>query len=417
LSTALAKVGGGELLPSQNYGASRHEAFMPVMAIKHAVERYNALLTFTQEIMKADKDYGKVPGTDKPTLLKPGAEKLCSFFGLTPKFLVVKEAESWGEDGEAFFYYWYKCQLYRGDLLIGEGEGSCNSHESKYRYRWVPEANVPTHLSISKLKSRGGRRTLFEPNFALDKRETGGKYGKPEEHWAAFDAAIKAGTARRAQKDAKSGKPMQGWEIEVDEKQYQVPNPDVADQVNTIQKMAQKRAMVAATLIACNASEYYTQDVEDMDTIDVPYQKVEQAETLEEVKNRRIAEEQEKLDRQRREQSKQSHEERPPEPSQLDRALATLNSIKSICDRFAAIKGELAKVADETVYYGILRNHGVEHSNQFKSSKPAKECYRELYAALEEMRAKAAEEPPPAPEPSVITDSDLPDALWPEGRE
>jgi hypothetical protein len=154
-----------------------------------------------------------------------------------------------------------------------------------------------------------------------------------------------------------------------------------------------------------------------MDTIDVPYQKVEQAETLEEVKNRRIAEEQEKLDRQRREQSKQSHEERPPEPSQLDRALATLNSIKSICDRFAAIKGELAKVADETVYYGILRNHGVEHSNQFKSSKPAKECYRELYAALEEMRAKAAEEPPPAPEPSVITDSDLPDALWPEGRE
>jgi hypothetical protein len=30
--------------------------------------------------------------------------------------------------------------------------------------------------------------------------------------------------------------------------------------VNTIQKMAQKRALVAATLLAVNASEFFTQD-------------------------------------------------------------------------------------------------------------------------------------------------------------
>ena len=34
---------------------------------------------------------------------------------------------------------------------------------------------------------------------------------------------------------------------------------------NTIQKMAQKRAFVWAILIATGASEFYTQDVEDMD--------------------------------------------------------------------------------------------------------------------------------------------------------
>jgi hypothetical protein len=42
-----------------------------------------------------------------------------------------------------------------------------------------------------------------------------------------------------------------------------VPNEDIASQVNTINKMAQKRALVAATLIAVNASEFFTQDLED----------------------------------------------------------------------------------------------------------------------------------------------------------
>ena len=55
------------------------------------------------------------------------------------------------------------------------------------------------------------------------------------------------------------------WEIDVDTTLYRIPNPDAADVVNTIQKMAQKRALVAATLIATSASEFFTQDVEDTD--------------------------------------------------------------------------------------------------------------------------------------------------------
>ena len=31
----------------------------------------------------------------------------------------------------------------------------------------------------------------FEPNFALDKKETTGQYGKPAEYWAMFEAAIR----------------------------------------------------------------------------------------------------------------------------------------------------------------------------------------------------------------------------------
>ena len=41
-------------------------------------------------------------------------------------------------------------------------------------------------------------------------------------------------------------------------------NTNIFDQVNTLQKMAQKRAYVGAVLVACSASEFFTQDMEDM---------------------------------------------------------------------------------------------------------------------------------------------------------
>jgi hypothetical protein len=40
----------------------------------------------------------------------------------------------------------------------------------------------------------------------------------------------------------------------------------IADVINTLQKMAQKRALVGATILATGASEYFTQDVLDEDS-------------------------------------------------------------------------------------------------------------------------------------------------------
>ena len=88
--------------------------------------------------MREGVDYGVIPGTDKPTLLKPGAEKLCTLFGLTSRFEIIRSAEDWtGADhnGEPFFFYLYRCRLHRGDMIIAEGDGSANSWEQKYRYR------------------------------------------------------------------------------------------------------------------------------------------------------------------------------------------------------------------------------------------------------------------------------------------
>src|SRR5918911_667312 len=107
-------------------------------SIEPAVERYNAVTEFVSRVLRRDVDYGVIPGTDKFTLLKPGAEKLTTFFGLSTRFQLLERIEDWTgaeHDGEPFFYYLYRCRLYRDNLLVAEADGSCNSREQKYRWR------------------------------------------------------------------------------------------------------------------------------------------------------------------------------------------------------------------------------------------------------------------------------------------
>lgn len=214
-------------------------------------------------------DYGTIPGTNKPTLFKPGAEKLTTFFGLTVEFDSMETVEDWIGDqhgGEPFFYYWFRCRLSRADRLIAEADGSCNGWESRYRWRWVSADDIPAGHNRDQLKNRRG--SLSEFVFAVNKAETAGQYGKPAEYWQQFKDAIASGTAKKGKRSTKKGDEYETWEI--DTTVYRVPNEDVFSQVNTLQKMAQKRALVAATLIAVNASEFFTQDLEDLD-VDAEY--------------------------------------------------------------------------------------------------------------------------------------------------
>src|SRR5687768_11997709 len=90
-------------------------ALMPVMSVEQAVQRYKMMVQVVRELLSDGTDYGAIPGTDKPTLLKPGAEKLCTFFGLQPHAVLLESKEDW-ENG--FFYYRYQCQLRRGEHVI-----------------------------------------------------------------------------------------------------------------------------------------------------------------------------------------------------------------------------------------------------------------------------------------------------------
>lgn len=202
----------------------------PAVDLRGALMRYEMVKKFIGQIMVDGQDYGKVPGSDKPTLLKPGAEKLASFFGLSPRFILEEKTEDWtGEQhgGEPFFMYRYKCQLYRGDTLIAEGEGSCNSWEKKYRYRQQERTCPNCHKS-----------TIFRSK------------DKPE--WYCWRKKGGCGAVFPAD-DTR----IIGQEV------GQIKNPDPAEQVNTMQKMAQKRSLVAPVLLATNASAMFTQDIED----------------------------------------------------------------------------------------------------------------------------------------------------------
>lgn len=206
-------------------------ALMPVMSIEAATERYKTIVHYVQKLMHEGTDFGKIPGTDKATLLKPGAEKLCTLFGLSKRFELVEHVEDWqgAQFGEPFFNYLYRCSLHRGSVLIAEADGSCNSRETKYRWR-----------QGERVCPECGKGTIIK-----GKAEYGGG-------WLCF--AKKGGCGF---KFADNDEQITAQQI------GRVSNPDIADQVNTIQKMAQKRALIAATLLAVNASEFFSQDLED----------------------------------------------------------------------------------------------------------------------------------------------------------
>lgn len=234
----------------------------PHTAVASAKARKDIVVAMQQaQILRAGVDFGIVPGSAKPSLLKPGAERLCAALGLDPRFETLTAIEDW-HAAEPLFFYRIICRLIHieSGLEVATGIGSCNSREAKYRWRWIPEDKLPPGVNKAALESRN--TTISEPAFAIDRAETGGKYGKPESHWQQFKDAIAAGTARAVKLPKRDGGTMDGWEI--GGTLYRVPNDDVFSLVNTIEKMAAKRALVAAVLIGANASEFFTQDIEDM---------------------------------------------------------------------------------------------------------------------------------------------------------
>ena len=154
-----------------------------------------------QKTLKQGHDFGEVPGTSKPTLLKPGGEKICMLFGLNPEYEFLQVTEDYDKE---FFSYNIRCTLFRNGQPVAQGVGSCNSKEKKYRF-----INVDT----------------IPENYMVASESFTDKYGRTK---------------------------------------YKINNPDICSLVNTILKMAKKRAFIDAVLQVASLSEVFTQDLEDM---------------------------------------------------------------------------------------------------------------------------------------------------------
>lgn len=95
-----------------------------------SMQSITSFQAIAQKQLVKDIDYGTISGTQKPTLLKPGAEKLLMILGLRSIYDVVDKVENFDE---GFFAYTVKAKLFHGDDLITEGLGAANTKETRYR--------------------------------------------------------------------------------------------------------------------------------------------------------------------------------------------------------------------------------------------------------------------------------------------
>lgn len=187
--------------------------------VKQQVQQIQHLMS---EVMQDNSHYGTIPGCgNRPTLLQPGAQKLCLMFGLADDYQIEQTDMPNGHRE-----YRVKCTLtHKGNGIVqGSGYGICSTMESKYRYRNAADYEV-------------------------------------------LDDPIPADYQQRKQEYRKQGygsKKVNGvwcWVRFTDSSKQE--NPDIADTYNTVLKMACKRALVHATLNTTAASDIFTQDLED----------------------------------------------------------------------------------------------------------------------------------------------------------
>lgn len=176
-----------------------------------------------RKIMKKDVHFGVIPGTSgKPSLLKAGAEKLLSLFNLGAMNPIIEERML--PEGHREYRIVIDIKHYPTDKLVGCGIGLCSTMESKYRYRNTADFEITGEVIPRDAKEK--KKEYRQKGFGM-------KLVDGSWEW------VKYGDSEKSE------------------------NPDIADQYNTVLKMAVKRALVAGTLVVTGASDIFTQDIED----------------------------------------------------------------------------------------------------------------------------------------------------------
>jgi hypothetical protein len=176
-----------------------------ILTAKDMRQHVNLIQEVMKAVMKDGVHYGIIPGCQKPSLYKPGAEKIASTF----RIAVTSDVEDLSNSDEK--RYRVTCTAYGIDgNRLGSSVGECSSNEEKYRWR----------------------KPVCEQEFE------------------------EADIDRKREKWIKT-KDGNGMKI----KQLRTEPSDLA---NTILQMADKRAYVAIVRKVTAASDVFTQDIEDL---------------------------------------------------------------------------------------------------------------------------------------------------------
>ncbi|MFX0134745.1 MAG: hypothetical protein ACFFDN_13980 [Candidatus Hodarchaeota archaeon] len=203
---------------------------MPVDQVRNQIKQIQHLMS---EVMHEDEHYGKIPGCgDKPTLFKPGAEKLCFMFRLSPSYQI--ERLDLSDDHREYIITCILTHASTG-IVWGQGVGSAVTTESKYKYRW-DNTEQPV----------------------------------PKDYWKHRDRELLGGEQYAPRKTP------DGWMIF-----EKIEHDNPADYYNTVLKIGKKRALVDAILTCTAASDIFEQDIEDMIEAGVEIEKTTKKENIE----------------------------------------------------------------------------------------------------------------------------------------
>jgi hypothetical protein len=201
-------------------------------SVTDVIEQSKKIQDLMQKALKEGQHYGIIPGTKKQSLLKPGAEKINFLFRIGTGDLEVTRTD-FPEGHREITIKTPMVHIPTG-TAIAYGVGSCSTMESKYRYR-----------QAARICPKCKKETIIK-----GKEEYGGG-------WLCY---VKKGGCGTKFKD--NDETITGQEV------GQVENKDIADTYNTVLKVAAKRSYVDGTIKASAASDFFTQDVEDMQDLE-----------------------------------------------------------------------------------------------------------------------------------------------------
>jgi len=185
---------------------------MPVVNASDLTSRVQVIQRAVDEVMIEKTHYGVIPGTKKPTLLKPGTEVLLAMFSLS----VEPRVEDLSTDEEVRYRVTAIARHQQTDTVVGYGIGECNTQEEKYAWRAALVQEEYDETPANR------RRIKWEKEW--ENRRPTGKHKK----------VLQVRT-----------------------------NP--FDKANTILKMAKKRAQVDLCLTTLACSDIFEQDLEEFD--------------------------------------------------------------------------------------------------------------------------------------------------------